>query len=145
MTATNAMIGKGTTLGWRDAGTADAYVNIGELKDLEVPPVEVGMEDVTTHDSANDTHEYVPTTIEPGSLSAEINYSPTLATHKNAAGGLYDSAINKRKKDFKVTYKNGSVVTFTGYISKFGPVSAPVKGIVTAPIEIKVTGLPTFP
>ena len=141
----NAMIGKGATIGWRAAGTADAYVNIGEVADFEVPAIEAQMEDVTDHDSANDAHEYTPTTIEPGVLSFEIFYRPTLATHKNASGGLLDSIINKRKKDFKVTYKDASIVTFTGYLQKFGPISVPVKGIVKAPVEVKVTGLPTHP
>jgi hypothetical protein len=138
------MIGHGTLFAFRDAGTQNAYTTVGRAKDIKVPGMEVAFESATVQESPNDAEEFEPTLLMSGNLSFSVLYEATDPTHLNAAGGIQFSLRTKQKTDGQITFRNGKSVSFTGWFSKW-ETSAPIKGLVEASVEFKVTGLPTYP
>lgn len=118
---------------------------IAEVLTITGPGLKIDTVDVTSHVSAGSWKEFVPVLKEAGEVTFEINYVPTDATHKNAAGGLVYLLANMSSQVFSLVWPDGGATTwtFTGYVVGFAP-SAAHDGILKAAVAIKITGSPTL-
>ena len=101
---------------------------------------------MTNHDSAG-WREYIPTLIEAGEVSFDVNFKGD-ATQGFASGSLYDDMIDKTKRNFQLVLPSGVGTTndtaaFAGYVTGF-ELAAPVEGVLTASITIMITGAVTW-
>ncbi len=104
------------------AGIVDVETPQAEFDDIETTTIEDGVAEVNTYEAGNE---------EPGEMSLTLRFAAAQAAAIEAIKGL--------TKEFKVTYRNGSHRTFTGYVKTFGEKSE-VKGLVNQPCVIKVSG-----
>jgi hypothetical protein len=131
----DAISSHGTLLQMGD-GAPGTYATIAEVKDLKGPGVKGSREDVTNHGSGGWT-EKKTVLKEAGKLSLTLNYVNGNATH-NKTTGLLKKAIDQSLVYFKIVFPDSSGFTFTGYVDV--DFEAKVKGILSANIEIEITG-----
>jgi hypothetical protein len=141
----SAMAAIGTLLQIGDGGAPEAFTTISEVRDISGPSLSADSADVTTHDSAGDFEESVPTILRTGEVTFAINFIPSNATHSAGTGLLADySAKTQRHWQLVIPHSGGTVTwSFTGFVSNFNP-SFNLADQVGADVGIKVSGLPTL-
>ena len=145
--ATGALSSFGTLIKMGDGGTpTETFTTIAEVRDISGPAFALGTEEVTNHDSAG-WREYVPTLLEAGEVSFDLNFKGD-ATQGFAAGSVYSAMTGKTKKNFTITLPSGvgssnDVISFAGYVTGF-EISAPVEGVLSASLTIMITGAPSI-
>jgi hypothetical protein len=112
---------------------------IAHVRDIEGPGSEMGTEDTTHHASPGAVNEFVPTTLNPGEVTFEINWLPDNATHAPDTGLLYWHG-QRSKEYFMLEYPDGTTDEFAAYVTKFAR-KAPVKGVMRADVTLKISGL----
>lgn len=131
-----AVSSNGTVLKIGDGTTpTEVFTAIAEIKDIKGPSSSVGTEDVTHQGSA--AAEFVPTVLDNGEVSFDINLDPTSTTHAD----LYDDMESKTKRNFQLimTDSGATQYAFAAYITKFER-DMKVKGSLGASITLKITG-----
>lgn len=126
----------GTAL--RKAGTPIAAVS-----SLSGPNLQASTIDVTSHDSVNATREFVSGLIDAGEISASLIFDPNVATHI----GLWNDLVSRTSASYSIVYPfTGGVetVTFTAFVTGFGPIEAQPDGAITANITLKVAAAPVW-
>ena len=137
----------GTFLKIGNGGTpTETFTTIAEVRDISGPSFAVGTEDVTNHDS-NGWREHIPTIIEGGEVTFDINFVGG-ATQGFASGSLYDDMIDKTKRNFQIVLPAGvgsgnDTGSFAAYVTGF-ELSAPVEGVLTASVTLSITGSVTW-
>lgn len=137
----------GTFLKIGNGGTpTETFTTIAEVRDISGPSFSVGTEDVTNHDS-NGWREHIPTIIEGGEVTFDINFVGG-ATQGFASGSLYDDMIDKTKRNFQIVLPAGvgasnDTGSFAAYVTGF-ELSAPVEGVLTASVTLSITGSVTW-
>lgn len=134
--ATSAVSSHGTLLKVGDGTpTTEVFATIGEVKDISGPSTTVNMEAVTSHDS-NGWVEQIPTLKEAGEVSFDINYH----------GGTTQTSLrtdmeNRTLRNFQMVLPTDpeETLAFSGYVTSW-EYGAPVDGILTASLSIKLTG-----
>jgi hypothetical protein len=118
---------------------------IAEVTKIEPPALKLDTVDVTSHGSTAGWREFVGTLKDGGDLTCDINYVPTAATHKNAAGGLIYILANAILTTFSLVFSDSGATTwtFTAYVVGF-KASAAVGGALTAAVTFKLSGQPTL-
>ena len=134
---TNALGALGTEL--RRAGT-----KVAEVRTISGPGITLDTTDVTSHDSTGGWEEVIATILRSGTVTFEINYVPTAATHKNAAGGLIHDMIGRISSTWTIVLGAVTLASFTGYVTGFSP-TANHDGSLSASCTIKPTGVVTLP
>jgi len=129
----------GTLLQRGDGASPETFTTIAEVKDITPPSLELGTEEVTSHGSPDGWREYVGTLLDGGEVEFELNFIPTDAGHQ----ALISDMQNRVNRNFKIVFPDGSTWSFTALVTKFEP-DAPVEGVLTASVTLKVTGKPTF-
>lgn len=111
---------------------------VGDITGLEFSTDEV---DVTSHDSPGNGEEVLPTIKRWGTISFPMNATPT-ATGQQA---LYDSwaAEPQTIDNYVVTYSNGVIAAFPGFVRRFG-LNAAVTDRNMVDVEIRPTEKPTI-
>lgn len=136
--ATSAISSHGTLLKIHD-GTS-TYTTIAEVKDITGPSYEVRTEEVTNHDSAG-WAEYVPTIIDGGEITFEVNYYSATTQDQ-----VETDMLAKTKRLWNLVFPLPSSGTdtraFAGYVTN-NEISAAVEGILTHSLTIKITGAVT--
>jgi predicted secreted protein len=120
----------------------NAYATIGEVKSIKGPSTKVSVIDVTTHSSAasGNYREKIPSLIDPGEITFDLNYVPTDATLVLLRADL----TNRTKRDFQVLPAGtAQIISFSGYVTDF-PLEFPTDDVMSASITITVTGAITF-
>lgn len=133
----NAISSHGTLLQMGD-GAPGTYATIGEVQDIKGPEVAPQYEEVTNHSSGG-WKEQKPVLLDPGKLTAKINYIND-ATQNNSTG-LRNAMYNKTLKYFKILYPDNTGETFAAYVKITR--EAKVKGVLTADLELTITGAVT--
>lgn len=125
----------GTKLKMGDGASPEVFATVGEVKDISGPAMTLNTEDATSHDS-NGWREVVPTILEPGDVSFDINYTGT-----TTQAALRAAQLARTLASFQLVFPFTVEEThsFSGYVTSF-EYSAPVEGIVTASVTISVTG-----
>lgn len=135
----------GAQLQMGDGATpTEAFTTIGGVKDLTGPGITRELVESTSHDAVDGYETHVPTIKRSGDVSFDLNWDPADGTH-NMATGLGSRADDDNPTNFRLVYPRlGYRWQFSGYVTAFGPVAAPVAGLHSAPVTIKVVGKPAL-
>lgn len=140
--AKKAAYGTGLTMQRLQTGS---YVSVTNLGDISGPEVSVEAVDVTTHDSADGFTESIPGLADGGEVSFEIQFDPTSAAHET----LYSDAGQRKIHNWRLQIPGflsttaGGYVQFPGFLTNVG-LNFPLKGSITAPVKIKLSGAPIY-
>jgi hypothetical protein len=129
---------------------SDAVAAIGAIITIDGTPLEEvrdisGLEfstdevDVTSHDSPGFGEEVLPTIKRWGSISFPMNAVPGAAGQE----ALYTAWAARSIDSYVVTYTNGVVATFTGFVTSFG-LAAAVTDINMVDVTIRPTAQPVL-
>jgi hypothetical protein len=130
MSATTAIIGKGTTVGFGVIASS-TYVTVAELIDFKPPVTSVAKAEATRYDSPQGYEEFVVGWKSVGDAELEINYTTAETTALEAIIGI--------SKDWLCTLPDTHTIKFTGWISNDG-IEVPNKKTLTQKIKVTVTG-----
>lgn len=115
-------------------------VLVAELLSLNPPVMERATIDVTTHDSAAQAMEFITEGVyDPGEVSGQVHYIAGSAGDDAMITALTGGGL----QDCKITLKAASStedLTFSGYVTSYGPDGQEVTGKQTASFTIKVSG-----
>ena len=134
MSASNAISGFGTTLGYQ-AGTDGTYTTFAEITNITPPAIKGDTAEVSTMDSPNGYKEFIGTLIDGGEVTVSLNYK--------ASQTVTVAALVNVKKTWKITINDGSNWVFSGLLTGLSG-AIPVDGKVSQDWTIKVTGKPVF-
>jgi len=122
-----------------DDGTS--YTAIDQIVDIDLDGGDIDFEDVTTHDSTNDTEEVVSTIKRPGTVTVNLIHDPDSAAHD------YIAKNNATLVKWKLVYTDTGItlgdVVFNGYIGQMSR-SLSHSGAVTASFTVRKTGADTI-
>lgn len=145
----NAIHAFGTQLLLGDGAGPEVFTVVAELKSIPIPQAERPRIDVSTHDNAAFTREYVLNMSDLPALTFEINWLPKNPTHDHLTG-LNSLQISGEQANFKVrlnaavgTGVNAVVISFPASVPQFSP-SAPVDNVYTASVQLQPTAAPTY-
>jgi hypothetical protein len=110
---------------------------IKNCKDITLPSPTTEDVDITTLDDI--AQVFIDGTTDYGEVGFDINYDPSEYTHVT----LRELSQSKLSQTWTVTMVDSGAEawTFSGWVKTFS-ISAPVSGVYTATVSIKVTGLP---
>jgi hypothetical protein len=126
-------VGLGTS-----SSSTGSYTKIAQTIDLNSPMPEVGDIKITNNDSPNNTHEYAPGLIEPGTLEWEVVYV------KSTFETIYAFLGNNSIYSFQETFSDGSVCTFSGYWKTLGVEGKTEDDALKGKMSIKLTSKPVW-
>lgn len=140
----DALSAIGTLLKKGDGQVVEVFATIAEVKDITGPELSLDVQDVTSQDSEDGWEEVVPTILKSGKVTFDLNFIPTDET-QDAHTGLISDMVGKVKRNFKLIFPDAAATTwsFAAYVVEFKP-TAPVSGILTASVGLKITGKPTL-
>jgi hypothetical protein len=86
----------------------------------------------------------MPTLIDAGELTFDVNFIPTNATQSQSTGLLKDLK-NRTKRNWQLVFPDGSSTTwaFAAYVTGF-QISAPPDDLLGASVTLRLTGQPTL-
>lgn len=116
---------------------AQSFTSIKACKDITLPSASTDEIDITTHDSEG--KEFMDGDTDYGEVGFDINYDPGEATHVL----LQALSQSKDRHDWQAVMVDDGAQTweFEGWVKTF-TLSAPVSGVYTATVAIRVTGAP---
>jgi hypothetical protein len=117
---------------------AQSFTSIKACKDITLPSASTDEIDITTHDSAG--KEFMDGDTDYGEVGFDINYDPSESTHVL----LQALSMSKDRHDWQAVMTDAGEQTweFEGWVKTF-TLSAPVSGVYTATVAIRVTGAPS--
>ena len=119
--------------------TADGYVTVAQIDDIQGPGLGTGAQDTTTHDSDGGYRTTVGGVKEIGELTMSLIFDPGAASHVSKlttlSGGGYGI--------FKVTFPDAGDTewAFRAFVTSF-ELTAAVEGALTAAVTLLGTGKP---
>jgi len=130
-----ATIGAGTAFTYTPLDVT--FTSIKACKDISLPSAATDEIDITTHDSEG--KEFMDGDTDFGEVGFDINYDPAEPTHVL----LQALSMSKVRRDWQALMTNtpAQVWEFQGWVKTF-TLSAPVSGVYTATVAIRVTGAP---
>jgi len=145
MSTSNALDAYGTLLKIGDGGGTETFTAIAECTNISGPNLSLDLVEVTHHESTGAFKERIGTLLDGGTISLDLSFIPTAATHRDASGGLLDDMLNKTKRNFQLQFPDSGSTTwsFAAYVNAFN-VTAPVEGKLGASVTITITGVPTL-
>ena len=137
--ATSAISSQNTIIAREDDDTPGTFVTISEIRSFNGPGGQANVIDATNLSSA--AREKLMGLADEGQLSLDISYVPTDAIHQ----ALLEDRALKRKKNFKITFSNGtSIATFAAYVLGF-TVTGGVDQLVASTITLEITDSVVWP
>lgn len=125
-----------------DGQSPQTFQEVKHCGDMDVPSGKRNFENSTTHTSADNGgyEEYEPTTLDAEAFKCPFNLDPSDPVHL----AILQDAGSATRRDYKVrlNYTTPLWVKFSGYVVGV-TTKAPVKGIYSSELEIKVTGAVT--
>lgn len=123
--------------GGTDGG--EIFTNIAEVKSISGPNTSSQIIDVTHMESDNSTREFLPSLIDPGEISFNVNWLPTNTSHTGLAA---DQRLRIRR-NFQLVFSNTAATTlaFAGYVTAVG-ITAEIESVLQGAITIKLTSWP---
>ena len=130
----------GTQLKIGDGGTPETFASVLNVGDIDGPDMSLDTEETTHHGSVDGWSEFIGTILNGGEVSTKVWYVPGEATH-DMETGLQADMINRVKRNFQLVYpdagENG--YAFAALVTGW-KVGAPVKGVLTADLKLKISG-----
>lgn len=120
------------------AGT-ELFTTVPGVIDLGGPNRSRELIDVTSHDSPNLYREFIVGLKDGGSISGELNYKPSEVQHL----GINTDFENDVLRNWTVTFRDGTVVSFAAYVESFEITSA-IDQQLKASFSFKITGAVTI-
>ena len=121
---------------------SEIFNAIGNIQKIEGPDLSLDLDDATTLDQASAFEESVATILRSGSVTLDMLYDPSLASHRLLAGLLY-KIKNKIFSNFQLIFPDGLEWDFQGVPANFKP-GLPHDGKMSAAVSIKGDREPTF-
>lgn len=133
----NATAGFGTLL-------KKSSTTIAEVKSISGPGLSLDVQDVTSLSSTNGWKEFLPTLLECGEITLNINFLPADST-QGASSGLIKDMVDRTASTYSIVFSDSGSTTwsFSAYVTKFQP-SAAVGGVLSATVTLRPTGKPTL-
>ncbi|WP_327268813.1 phage tail tube protein [Streptomyces sp. NBC_01218] len=133
------MDGFGTKLQRGDGETPEVFTEIADVTNLSAPGLSRETIDVTSHGSPNGWMQFLGGLKDPGEVSADINYQPTL--HDLLVEDFEDTA----PRNYKIVFPDEESTTwaFPAILTGFEP-EAPYDDKASASLTFKVSGKPTI-
>lgn len=149
----------GTLLQVGNGASPEIFNSIANIGDITGPSTSAAVVDVTSHTSTSAPwRQKIVTLLDAGTVSLPLYYVPssgaasgpgTFEGH-NFTSGLGRLFANRGLSpgvpyNWKIIYPDGIPTTdeFQAWVSKFSQ-KAPVAGVLTADLEITITGIPSF-
>lgn len=134
----------GTLLKIGDGEGSESFTAIAQVMDISGPEQTLGTQEVTPQTAPNGAKVYIPTLLDGGDVSMDINYEPAGATHDQTTGLIKDQT-DRTLRNFELVFPDTGTTTwsFSAFVTKFAP-TAPVEGALTASITLKISGLPSI-
>lgn len=132
----------GTKLLASDMNTPATFTPIAELRSLKRDGPKQEEIDVTNHNQATVSRcmEFIMGLIDPGSASLGISWVPGNTSHRL----LWDDLIAGTKRDYKIElFDSSETEAFSAFVMDCSR-EFPVDDVLSADIELRVTGLPTL-
>jgi hypothetical protein len=136
-----ALNATGTLLKIGDGAGPEVFTTIPEVMRVNCPDVKTDLNDVSSHDSSGGFREFLPGLKDGDQVTAEMNWKPSHAIHKQVRVDAYAAT----KRNFKIILPDTAdhVCAFSGYITGYpgqANVGEPLKNTLT----VKVTGMPVW-
>lgn len=126
---------QGTIVARQSAG-AGSFTDIAELRDFTPPALSRNTLETTTHNEDDDA--YVPGIRRHGDMTMTLNFVPDNATQDHLTG-LQASWFAGDRDVFRITYPDGTIWLFSGYVTNFAP-DAPVDDVLAVEVTVRPTG-----
>lgn len=137
---TNARIGFGALLKRGDGLTPETFSTVAEVVNIGAIESRLGTTDATHMESANAHMEKIPTLIESGDITCELNYLPG----DTSQGLLRSDLMNRSLRNFQITIPGSSkVASFAAYVTALGP-ALPHDNKMTQSLTLTPTGMVTI-
>lgn len=135
--------GHDADLAWDPAG-GTAWVTIAQIVDLSGPSLGRNPIDVSTRDTTGNWREFAKGFKDPGEVTFNVIFDPSLAGHASASGLLSDfNDDSATLPAWRVTWPDAAVWTFDGFITAQEP-GAPLDDALTMDVTVKVSGVPVL-
>ena len=125
-----------------DGATPEIFATIAEVKDIKGPKLKADVEDATSHDSTDGWKEFIPTLIEGGEVTFDIQFVPTGATHSYVAG-LLKLYVDRTLRNFQLVFPDATTWVMPAFVTGFEPENT-LKGISKADVTLQISGKPTL-
>jgi hypothetical protein len=140
---TNAIAAFGTLIKLGNGtGTAESFTTIAEVGDIDGPADSVDTIEVTSHSSPQARKEFIASLIDSGEISFPMWFVPTDST-QDAETGLQYYKNERLAANFQMVFPDDTQVAFSALVTKFG-MKAPVSGVLSADVTLKITGAMTW-
>src|SRR5687768_8893913 len=134
--STNAQSAQGMTLQMSPSGSAEVYVTIPELRNINGPTGQANEIDVT--DLSSTGKEYVLGLQDFGDITADGFYLSDNAIHRAVKAAFSDGVVRKFRLPFTDTAP-ATIWEFSGYIKTFS-ITAGVDQVVGMNLAVRTTG-----
>lgn len=129
--------GFGTLLKRGDGADPEVFTTIAGLSSITGPGLERETLDVTAHDSPDAYREFLGGIKDPGEVSVEVNYDPSVHDV------FVDDFDDLNPRNYQITWPDGTVWDIAAFITAFEP-TAPFDDKLSATATFKVTGKPAL-
>jgi len=136
-------IALGSTIAFGDGASPEVFTSVAEVVSITPPSFSRESVDFTHMTSADDYMEFKAGMKDGGEVSFEGRWLPDNATHDDSTGvmSLFEAGS---VDNWKVTFPDGSDITFAGFITAFQPSIGRVNDPVNMSVTLKVSGKPAL-
>ena len=124
---------------------ASSNLDVAQITNISGPGISTDAIDVTAHDSAAGTREFLPGLVDAGEVTVELFFDAEASAGTGADSGL--NVLEKKAQDRSTnTWQIVNATStdmyrrFSGIVTAFS-FSSPVDGAITASATIKLTGI----
>lgn len=138
---TIAISSHGTLLKLGDGTESEQFTTVAQLGDINLPELGWEKEECTVQTSPSGARVYAPTVAKDKTITADVYWQPSDATHDDVTG-LEGLANNHAVKNWQAVLPDEDETTyeFTAWVESFGPITAPVQGFLKAPLTLSLVG-----
>lgn len=118
---------------------------IAQVRKIDGPGLDSNIIEASSHDDTNGYASFVQGLKDAGEITLDIAYDPAHATHKNASGGLLYDYESGAVSAYTMVFPDAALTEwdFNCIVKSFKP-GAPVDGLLTASVTLKISGAPTL-
>lgn len=120
-------------------GPPETFTAVGGQGDLDGPDEDQDFEETTTQNSAlnGNYKEWLPTLQDGGEVKTQVFWDPNDLTHQ----GIQSDRANRVLRNWQTVFPTSpnKTASFSGYVKSF-KFKAPVKGVLTRELVVKITG-----
>ncbi|MGW3936439.1 phage tail tube protein [Streptomyces phaeochromogenes] len=127
----------GTQLKRGDGEVSEVFTAIADVTNIGGPGLSRETLDVTSHGSPNGWMQFLGGLKDPGEVSADINYQPSV--HDVFVDDFEDS----EPRNYQLVFPDGTTWAFPAILTGFEP-EAPYDDKLSASLTFKVSGKPTL-